>query len=180
MTANITTATSAPLLRLSPSSASCHWSVKPAHSITLSTISSSSPDAMKVPLGALRWSASCGERSPEPAGRGVQAPVDSPANGFVSRGRANQGQESLARESDLPTLACDRAACQLRPLVVVNAPPVQPSLFHMPFAPEVQQLIQQVEQLSNRPVHVMEVVVVRGTPTTNACASLPSETFTVA
>jgi hypothetical protein len=31
--------------------------------------------------------------------------------------------------------------------------PVQLSLFHMPFAPEVQQLIQQVEQLSNRPVH---------------------------
>ncbi len=40
------------------------------------------------------------------------------------------------------------------------------------FAPEVQQLIQQVEQLSNRPVHVMEESDLRGKGHGDACASV--------
>ena len=62
----------------------------------------------------------------------------------------------MTRESNLPALACDRADCQLRPAVIAIVPPVQPSIFPMPFAPEVHQLIEQVEEISERPVHVME------------------------
>ena len=63
---------------------------------------------------------------------------------------------NLTSESDLPTLACARADCQLRQAVIATASPVSPSIFPMPFAPEVQQLIEQVEAISERPVHVME------------------------
>ena len=63
---------------------------------------------------------------------------------------------NLTSESDLPALACARADCQLRPSVIATVSPVSPSIFPMPFAPEVQQLIEQVERISERPVHVME------------------------
>jgi hypothetical protein len=61
----------------------------------------------------------------------------------------------LGAVGDTARLPANGRGVSLRRRFQDRIPFTDPSVF-MPFAPEVQQLIQQVEQLSGRPVHVAE------------------------